>query len=1211
MMCFSCFFSAVALVAVTKFGFEGMTENFVPGEGVSFDSSRAADRGKFRYGVARAAGTYGGDVRASATFEVGALDHWNGFRLVLSAANGGKWQAYASRHNAAPHDRKLTFRAGPEEKKTVFTTNAIGAVKLTLGVSRVGHEVKLAVREGDADTRVETFPCDYAGPLAVGIAFDSAAATRCKVRMTDFKVAAEKTYARALSPSYGPEEDFGACVYLGGKGGTRRVDGVLELRTGERALFALQAPLTARGWSLRWKSSGRLAVRSVLLGSAEAMQLSDNVVWDDLDAKVPDGYAARSVGLTPWITRFPSDVGWRYPHVTTSGLHFFEVFPTSDEPVAIGDVHLFGARVVAPPPLEKPSVSVKLSDLPRALSSARPSAEIAVGGKAGAFEVTHVAGRQPPASDPTLAAWLIVYADGTTEPAFATLRWNCGVNRSEDLEPGPGQGGPDNTWWGPPGFAWGAALYSPVDARATHWTAHYRWTLVNPRPEKPVRALQVMQLPEDARTYTVCSVKVRPPEETVLGLVDPERAAFDAGQTLPVRAYVYRASPQTTAEGVPLVMEKSATARETLAMVKMIRQGRLGAAFAEIVPQTAKLGPGAVTLTCGGATSSRCSLMPAPQTGDRPFYYCMISGGHDGFAEFNRMYRLGYDATKIHIGWTLDGEGRPDFSGWPVRFDRIARAGLKIAVRNLFSLPKEYEDRVPLMEMATMSETARLSTGGHFSRHRLDSFNDFYADRVVDYYRSFAKTVADNPNVVGINANYGCVTWSVQEGKEPFLLWSEARMAAFNAARREQGLGPVKPTEVAADPKLMAAYSRLVEGANNRLVRKVCEAIRSTGCKAHLTFNVNFHPVENKMKGHVLGEYLRIGRDLGPASPFHETSERYCLSFVKWLAAARTFGLLYGDECCQPPPTDEHAVLAYLWMGMMQCFESNYCQWWGGRPAPQNVAQLKAYHRLMYDAEYLCDPVCLAMSLQTGHDEISETAKHPLHTVSMAHYGLANFLRELNVNADRYMIDEFPEKDAAVTSKLLIDDIVRAMPADFTARIARFIRNGGAYLASQETDKVNGYAFFKSLGVADWKALDVKGEAVRYSEVPVGKGRLVILRGTWAYGWELNRPESSCREMRALLTRLGGFVPKVRSSVANVSVTPYRAKDGSVLVSAINTACVDRTVEVDVSRELFAAKPRVRDLGTGEDLAVSDAGAYWTVTTTVPHINTTVLKVCP
>jgi hypothetical protein len=429
LMTFSVLLAACSLAGTgPRFAFEGMTECFAPdGENFVFDSSRAKDCGAFRYGVVRALNAYDGDVRVSATFEVGALDQWNGFWLGLMPANGGRWRAVAGRQNGAPGDSRLTIRAGEEASKVERATNAVCSAVVTLAIAREKGRVSVAVLEKGAERRLERFEEAYEGPLSVVMRFDSAAATRARVTLRDFQVSAGTTYESALSPSYGVEEDFGPCVYLGGSGGARGADGTLELRKGDRALFAIQAPVTVRDWSLRWKSSGHLAVRSIVLGSAESMQLSDNVVWDDVVAKIPEGFAPRCMGLGPWITRFASDVGWRYPYATTSGLHFFEVFPTTDEPVRIGDVHLFGARALAPSPLAAPSRKVDPSALPLTLSPALPSVEIAIGTKAGAFEITHVAGRQPPSADSTLAGWLIVYEDGTTEPAFATLRWNCGV----------------------------------------------------------------------------------------------------------------------------------------------------------------------------------------------------------------------------------------------------------------------------------------------------------------------------------------------------------------------------------------------------------------------------------------------------------------------------------------------------------------------------------------------------------------------------------------------------------------------------------------------------------------------------------------------------------------------------------------------------------------------------------------------------------------
>ena len=116
------------------------------------------------------------------------------------------------------------------------------------------------------------------------------------------------------------------------------------------------------------------------------------------------------------------------------------------------------------------------------------------------------------------------------------------------------------------------------------------------------------------------------------------------------------------------------------------------------------------------------------------------------------------------------------------------------------------------------------------------------------------------------------------------------------------------------------------------------------------------------------------------------------------MLAARTLNLPYGDEGNQPPPTYEHNVLSYQWMAMMQCYDALYCQWFGGRPAAQNIAWLKPYYKLLFNAEYLPDPVALAVSLDTGFAETPEVFRRGLHQTTSAHYSLANLLRVLNIN---------------------------------------------------------------------------------------------------------------------------------------------------------------------------------------------------------------------
>jgi hypothetical protein len=207
-------------------------------------------------------------------------------------------------------------------------------------------------------------------------------------------------------------------VFLKGVKGTRNADGSFSVQPGGRLIFAAQAPPTACDWTLAFKSEGRIRLRAIQVGSAETIQLSDNVLWDDVDAKPPEGYAPRAAGLAQWVKRFNTDLRWPLAHVTASGLFFFEVSPAGDAAIRFGEPVFRGRALLAPPPLERVSVRRGLDGMPLVLSSAAPSAEIAVDSLAGAVEVEHFAGPQRAASSEILAGWLFVYDDGTTSPAF-------------------------------------------------------------------------------------------------------------------------------------------------------------------------------------------------------------------------------------------------------------------------------------------------------------------------------------------------------------------------------------------------------------------------------------------------------------------------------------------------------------------------------------------------------------------------------------------------------------------------------------------------------------------------------------------------------------------------------------------------------------------------------------------------------------------------
>ena len=1236
---------------------------------LSWDSSRSSAE-DFKWGVAEFPLGLEGDFIVEADFETQRMDHWNGFRLCVTALEENRWTAYLARTTEEPGTGFVTafskLRNQPEETVKLPTASR----KMTLRIRRTDGTVTFVLQEPDTgkETLVASMPSVYDGPVRITVNFDTPKGTMQQTSVTAIRHEEDALVPSAFMPTYSSFSPQATPSVVFMEHALRVSKDAYQIQPGGRLIMAAQVAPTARAWHLKWKSDERLIIRFMALGSKETIQLSDNVLWDDIDAELPEGLAERSVNLDIFLKRFCGDRNWKFSDVTTSGIFFFEISPAGDREVRFETPVLWGHVLQPPahlentialitkdfnilndsdgqplaweappqcarfftetaqPDLTEPIISCGVPFHPclAMLSPQAPALEFLLERPVGTLEVLHAAGPQPAGSPEIIAAYLLVYNDDTTAPAFATLRWNCGVFAQGWTPPDAPAGQPDTTWWGPPRFGWAAPVYFPQPPYGTSWRTLYHCTIVNPHPEKTVRALQVYQMQGDKREYLLAGLTVKPPENAVISVLDPDFATFDDDTALGVNLYEYHAVPSDHTTLSMLSMEKSPAATQDLGYMDIQSKGKMAAGRQIFTPTSVQLGPGPVTLRCNNAVSSRLGLMGPASPNDRPFYYTMICGGHEPLGDFKRINRLGYNAIKLHIGWKLDESGNPDFTGWNERFERAGRAGLRIAIRNLFVLPEELRKSVPYAK--TWSQDGSI---GDTSK---DVFiNDisvpFYREKLIDYYRRVGELAASCPLVMGINANYGQIgKLAYPNAPQGTLLFSPTGMEAFHSYlkehftldefNRQTGLTLASFNDVTietigkdATGTLLPAYSRWNEEMGSALIQDIAQAIRSTGCRAHLTFNVNFHPIEDKLIGSTFGAYLRTGMEYAPGSLFHESSERYTLSFVKWLAAARTCGLPYGDECCQPPPTYEHLMFAYLWMGMMQCFESNYCQWWGGRTAPQNIAQLKPWHKLIYNAEYLPDPVCLALSLQTGHDETPETINHPLHSTTMPHYGLANFLRELNINSDRYMIDDFPEFDGNVTSRLLIDDNTRAMPVGFADRIEQFIRNGGVFLASLETDKMNGYNFFKRFGVNDIS--QIKGEGViPVAEIPVGKGCLAIICGNFAAGWDPGRSEAERSFMLNLLTRLGQFSPLVSSSFADVFVTPYRAANGDILISCINITAAPRKVTVGFRKDLVDSSFfSVTDLGTGLFLPAADDGDKFTVTITVPEINETILRI--
>ncbi|MDR1284373.1 MAG: beta-galactosidase [Opitutaceae bacterium] len=616
--------------------------------------------------------------------------------------------------------------------------------------------------------------------------------------------------------------------------------------------------------------------------------------------------------------------------------------------------------------------------------------------------------------------------------------------------------------------------------------------------------------------------------------------------------------------------------------------------------------------------------------------YTMIAGGGEPRGEFERIYRLGYDATRIHVNWTKlePGPGKYDFTQTREWFAKISGEGLKIGLRpHSAGIPAHVREKAPPPSVWKDGADTPLGTP--------DTAHPCYRERVVKYYAALAQMASEYPAVTSINANYLVASSASGAGLHARggLHHSPERLRLLagylekhytpGEFNRRAGFLPktfadVTPEMIVNDKSrtLLPAYTRVLLDHVGELEREVAKAVREAGFRGHLAFNTNYHPSEQALLGQPATASLRASREFFPGSVFHETSDRYCLSFAKWLAAKRTLDLPYGDEGCLNPPPYEQNLLAYHWMGMMQCFDSLYCQWFGGRPATQNIAFIKPYHQILYNAEYLPDPVCLATALDYGVAASPDIFKASLHQSAMAHYGLANLFRAANINPDRYLLAEFPEADANVKTKLLVDDISKEVSAGYGDRLEKFIRDGGVFIASLDTDKLNAHAFLERFGLTvtagklndtDGAASVQTGTARNYLEKNIGArgGKIIVLQGTWANGgFDPGGDPGMLAFARELFVRHGGFTPQVTSDTVNVFVTPYRAGNGDLLLHVLNITSARQTTIITAARRLAPAARTLTNHDTGAVTPV-DPGAddtAWRATVTLPPLNATVLR---
>ncbi|MBN1553303.1 MAG: beta-galactosidase [Phycisphaerae bacterium] len=1043
-----------------------------------------------------------------------------------------------------------------------------------------------------------------------------------------------------------------------------RIDssGRMTIQPGGRVVLAVSLPLNVREPVLDITSSGPLKLRMISLGSAETIQLGETILWDDPKSTDPNTMRNRRKYLTEFVNRYSNQRNWDLPYTTTNGLYFITIQPVSEIPLIIKNISIDGWPLIPIKPFQ-PQVRVNGSIAekegmeqvtwpspksgskwwgdaylpagrpieangipfilcPTVLDKNRRSVGISVKHTAGAFHFAHCAGRN---NQPWAGTYLIEYDDGATESVFAVLRWNCGVFQDNWMSRGRG----DYTWWGPPMFSWASTYRVPDKSRPLSWRSVYIATVRNPHPEKTVKYI-IAYVPGNNSELALLGISLTPVETTTIGLVEPTEAAIFPGHPRHISVIRWSAKPPLSGKAKRKLEMSKPDKSEPLGEIEINTVGHFSYGSAVITPKPDLLSPGPIRLTCDGVSSSLLGWMPAQTSEDKPNYLTMISSGNESPAELERIRRLGFDSVKVHMNWNNEVNPEPgkyDFSSWRSRFETIRNAGLKIGIRTPADGPDWLGKQIKPLEFVLLNgEVVPLT-----EHNQYDPADPAYRKALTDFYRAVGEFAAKYPDdVISINANYGvrfpigsknalrCGPYSLESFRN--YLSEHYPLKDINSGTNMafRSFDDITPQSILADNSglLITEYTRHYCSLGASLQWDVARAIRDNS-RAHLTFNHPYEPSERALLGMCFEEYLKIGRAMPPGAPFHETSDRYCLSFTKWLAARQTMGLPYGDEGNQNPPTYEHNVLSYMWMLRMQCWDSLYCQWWGGQPASRNIAWLKPYFRLIYNAEYMPDPITLALSFESGYYESPEVMRRGEHGTTPGHYGLANTLLAAHLNPKCYMMDAFPEYDTKAAG-LLIDDSCRYLSDAFADRLEKFIRDGGVYLLTTQTDSLRDHAILRRFGVSFDENGIMRGKGVRLlypkreilpaiSMKRIGKGKLVLMDREFWRDFDPEAQEIYYRFLRRLFSKLGTFRPLVDSSQAGVYVVPYITGNNSVLVLVVNINPVEKTSNILLREDVLSAQT-VTDLGTNRTSPICVNNGYYVVTTIIQPLSCTVLR---
>jgi hypothetical protein len=1206
---------------------------------VTFDSS-LGNVAEYRWTNVTSTQPMGGDAQAELCIVIQQMDQWNSISFTLASMDK-TWSAVISRRQNAPGEQELYWQFTRGDKKEEGTLRE-SAMAGTFRIVRKGTTLDLAWRTEAGEWKIlkNGLIVDNS-PVRAGFNFGVAKGTQSRIILKKYRQSSSQTVPEAIYPQYlssqvlADEKTVGGIkkVYLKESQGQNQAKTILP---GDFAIYGVKGPMNARGLTLRWRSSGAVKLRLIQLGTAESIQLGYTLLWDD-----PKGDFSkeneRSVGLEEYLTRWANRKEISYTHLSSNNVFFVRFEPAGDQPITIHDLSLLGSPLKAVSPIKTnlrvtvnaeekgrfnllawTSPNAKLWNDPQLRSGSQkelngipfrlcptvttPKDEpllLQINKKAGALYLAHCS--ENPAKDKNWVASLqVVYDDNTTEMIFCNVGWNCGTYDTATWA----NCNVMMTWWGPTGHPLAAIHYLPERKYKVAWKGVYMTTVINPHPEKAIKAI-ILYSPKEAPKYTLLGISLTSPEKTMIGLVEPNEGAIPPNKPLVADVMVYCPDGFKDEVKGDLNVVKSAT-KETLGEVSLSTAGPF--AFGELKVEADKknIEPGEVKFVFASKTlppieSSLLGWMPKALPEDKPYYLTMIAGGAEPKEDFERIRRLGYDAVKIHMGWEVEQKpGEYQWDVWRQRFELIHRQGLNVAIRNLVSWPD-----VPWMKgrLAPLVNVVTDKTVG------FDSQDPLFAKTIVDYYSHVAAFAKNYPYVNSINANYFGLDFRCADIAASQILYgpkyawpnfikelsSQCNVETINAKTglKLKAVTELTPQMLQNDPSgfLLAKYVRIMSQLLSRVQKQVVQTIRESGFKNDLVFNIQMHNQIHYLSGRGLDGYLSLGREFPPASPYHESSDRYAISFFKWMAAARTFGLPYGDEGCLTPPPYEQNLKAYQIMLMMQCKEANYCQWWNGIPGSQNIAMIKPYYQMIYNAEYLPDPVGLAFSFDSGCFEAKDSLGVNEHQPAMSHYGLANLLRGTNLNADRYVMDRFPETDKNAPP-ILIDDVSRYVDPAFGDRLEKYIREGGVLVASSEIDRINQGAFLKRFGITLSPIGDgrvhIIGEGVQMFvftgswpvEVgikPIGKGKIVVWGRPWCQNdYDLNAPEDYLNYFRKTIASLGRFKPLVGSNVWNVDVTPYRAKDGSILTLVYNNRSESIKTIVSVNKKLLGNQENVK-----------------------------------